>query len=97
MAWIPRHSDQTLFHLRSNPVSSETIATTLFRRLLVREPEASEVADLVAYFDSQRRRFAASELDAAKIAAKPGASPDLAAWTMVARAILNLDEAVTKG
>ncbi|MBL9151974.1 MAG: PSD1 domain-containing protein [Verrucomicrobiales bacterium] len=90
-------ADATLSDLRSNPVSSETIAATLFRRLLVREPDASELNDLVTYFEAQRQRFQHSELEAAKVAAKPGASAELAAWTMVARAILNLDEAVTKG
>jgi hypothetical protein len=90
-------ADSTLSDLRSNPVTSETIAAALFRRALVREPDASEIADLVAFFESQRQRIAAGDLDPAKVAAKTGATADLAAWTMVARAILNLDEAVTKG
>jgi hypothetical protein len=42
-------------------------------------------------------RFANGELDAAKVAGPgDGNSADRAAWTTVARALLNLDETLTK-
>ena len=50
------------------------------------------------FFETQRQRFAQADLDASLIA---GSGPDnvteRAAWTVVARAILNLDEMITKG
>jgi hypothetical protein len=69
-----------------------------FRRVLTRPPTKEEVATLVKFFESQRQRFAAKEFDAAKLAG-PGAGDanERAAWTVVARALFNLDEAITKG
>jgi len=71
-----------------------------FRLCLARPPRPDELRRLTAFYDRQRVRFRAGELDAAKVT---GATPkggedlsDLAAWTAVARALMNLDETVTK-
>ncbi|MCB1090954.1 MAG: DUF1553 domain-containing protein, partial [Verrucomicrobiae bacterium] len=90
-------AESTLSDLRSNPVESKTVAATLFRRVLTREPDESELADLLAFHEAQRQRFVSGELNPSKIGAKNGTTPETAAWIMVARAVLNLDEAVTKG
>ena len=80
------------------------------RRCLSREPKADEQKVLADFLGKQRERFASAGADpwallvsddAAKqkvLAALPrGATPgDLAAWTAVARVILNLDETITK-
>jgi hypothetical protein len=69
----------------------------LGRRLLSREFDAEEQAVLADYLATQRRRLAAGELDAEKLAG--GAGPDIverAAWMLVARAAMNLDEAIVK-
>ena len=69
----------------------------LFRRCLTR-PATIEELDLLQRFDrEQRRRLAANELDAQAIAG-PGSADALerAAWTLMARALLNLDEAITR-
>jgi Protein of unknown function (DUF1553) len=70
----------------------------LFRLCLSRSPQPDEVSMLVHFYQTQRERLEHKQLDAAKIAGR-GASEaiDRAAWTVLARAILNLDEAVTKG
>jgi len=73
------------------------VALELFRRVLTRHPDGSEVTDLVHFYQQQRARFAKGELDAAAFAADDAASADHAAWTMVARALLNTSEAITKG
>ena len=53
---------------------------------------------LVHFYENQRERLAKKELDATKIAGSAGdLAIDTAAWTILARAILNLDETVTKG
>ncbi|MEZ6110304.1 MAG: PSD1 and planctomycete cytochrome C domain-containing protein [Pirellulaceae bacterium] len=76
----------------------------LYRRVLSRRPNAAEQATLLGFFDAQRGRLEAGELDAAailrdapKIAELPQVdAKDAAAWTLVARIVLNLDEAITK-
>ncbi|MCB1228662.1 MAG: PSD1 domain-containing protein [Verrucomicrobiae bacterium] len=90
-------ADSTLSGLGPNPVESEIVAAELFRRVLTREPDQSELTDLIGYYESQLARLKTGELATEKIGGNDSATPEHAAWTMVARVILNLDEAVTKG
>jgi hypothetical protein len=76
--------------------SPRAAAKSLFRRFLTRPPDEAEVNALVEYFTRQRDRLAAGELDSALIMKDPSATPEQAAWMMVARSLMNLDEAVTK-
>jgi Protein of unknown function (DUF1553)/Protein of unknown function (DUF1549)/Planctomycete cytochrome C len=70
----------------------------LFRRCLVRPPEKEETRMLETFYEAQRKRFAGGDLDCAKVAgAGKGDLVERAAWTAVARAVLNLDETITKG
>lgn len=71
-------------------------ATYIFRRFLTRPPSASELKALLDYQQAQEARFAAGELETAQVAACDGASPALASWVLVARAVMNLGEAITK-
>jgi hypothetical protein len=71
-----------------------------------RPPTADESRELLAFLAAQRRRLAEGWLDAGAIATgssgtvpelPAGTTPqDAAAWTLVARVLLNLDETVTK-
>lgn len=72
------------------------IATDLFRRFLTRQPTHEELISIHKFYDSQLARLRSGELDAATIAGKEEQAPERAAWVMVARVIMNLDEAVTK-
>ncbi len=77
--------------------SVEEKAGSLFRRLLARRPAGDELSMLVQFYESQRGRLERKELDASVIAGPGG--PDAverAAWTVLARSLFNLDEAVTK-
>jgi hypothetical protein len=69
----------------------------LYQRSLSREPMTEEVTLLSKFHSAQLERLKGKELDAAKIAG-PGEGDinERAAWTLVARAILNLDEFITK-
>jgi hypothetical protein len=79
------------------PGSLEERIDQLFRRCLTRPPDRDELGQLVRFFSTQRRRIE-QELDAAQIAGPgEGQAVDRAAWTVLARVLLNLDEAVTKG
>jgi hypothetical protein len=79
------------------PGNNEERVTELFRRCLVRPPTAKEKAALLAYYQAQRKRLQAGELNAAAIAGAGGPDAvDRAAWTLVARVVFNLDEMITK-
>ncbi len=80
------------------PGTVEERIERLFRLNLARSPQPDELSMLIRFYQNQRQRLERKELDAAKIAGqRPGEAVDRAAWTLVARAILNLDETVTKG
>jgi len=71
-------------------------ATAIFRRLLTRPPSDSELTVLLEFRAAQLKRIEAGELDAAAITGLEQGEPELASWVMVARAVMNLDEAITK-
>jgi Protein of unknown function (DUF1553)/Protein of unknown function (DUF1549)/Planctomycete cytochrome C len=71
-----------------------------FRLCVSRRPSREELAEVLAYQEKERFRFAA-DLEAALAVVEEQWEPgidlaDLAAWTMVANVLLNLDETVTK-
>jgi hypothetical protein len=75
----------------------KTRAAWLFRRCLVRVPNEGELKLLVDFFDAQKRRFTSKEFDAGAVAGQgSGDVCERAAWTTVARALLNLDEMIIK-
>jgi hypothetical protein len=75
-----------------------------FRLATARLPTERETALLVELFEKQRARYAPQRDEALKLLST-GEAPrletldpiELAAWTIVASTILNLDETVTKG
>jgi hypothetical protein len=77
--------------------TDENKAFWLFRRVLTRPPQLAERRLLLRFYHSQHARLTAGQLDAAKIAG-PGEGDLLerAAWTLTARSLLNLDEAVSR-
>ena len=74
-----------------------------FERCVARPPTAEEAAVLLALLETERAAYAADPAAAAALVAV-GAAPvardldpiELAAWTSVARALLNLHEAITR-
>jgi mono/diheme cytochrome c family protein len=77
-----------------------------FRRVLARKPTAQESAELLGLLHKQHERFTNGALNPWNLTtddpSKPLALPkgvtmsQLAAWTVVSRVLLNLDEAITK-
>jgi hypothetical protein len=90
--------------LREGGKTSEEQIVYLFRLATARRPDAKELAELTAALMDLRAEYAAKPADAARLIAigetKPDArisSTELAAWTMLASTVLNLDEVVNKG
>lgn len=77
--------------------SVEPRVKELFRICLTRPPTDDEVRMLTEFLQSQRKRLIEKQLDATALAGPgDGDVTERAAWAIVARAILNLDESVTK-
>ena len=78
----------------------------VFRRVLARTPDAGEQQDLLELLEKERQRLADGWLNPNEIASgkseplkelPPGVTPtQLAAYTVVSRVVLNLDETITK-
>jgi hypothetical protein len=74
-------------------------AAYLFRLCLTREPSREEIEDLERFYQGQLARLQEGQLDSKAIAStdtEPAKLHPSAAWTLVGRALLNLDEFVTK-
>jgi hypothetical protein len=75
----------------------------IFRRVLQRAPSERETQVLLALWESQRQEYATGPQLAAELLrvggypVPPGLdAPELASWTAVARAVLNLHETITR-
>jgi Protein of unknown function (DUF1553)/Protein of unknown function (DUF1549)/Planctomycete cytochrome C len=84
--------------LVASSASIEQRISDTFVRCLARPPEQDELESLLAFFDKQRDRFTLSA-ESAKALTGTASDDNLserAAWTALARALMNLDEFVTK-
>ena len=91
--------------LRDGGTTDDDRLRFAFRRVLSRPPTPSEHAELKGLLDRQRQRIADGWVNPFELATgrnelpavPPGTTPtQLAAYTVVSRALLNLDEAITK-
>lgn len=73
----------------------KAIAEFMFRRLLTRRPTPDELERILRFHQAQSERLKAGELDAKKISG-PHATNESASWTLVARALMSLDEVITR-
>ena len=78
--------------------SIESRARALFRRFLTRPPTDDELQKLVSFYEKQVERFDSGELNANDLMGEDEGDGmnEKAAWTAVARVLMNLDETVTK-
>ena len=84
--------------LKEAAAAPEERAVLAFRLCTARRPTAPEVAPLLSFEERQLARFKADPEAARAVAGAqtPGEAAELAAWTMVANVLLNLDETLTK-
>lgn len=77
--------------------TDEQKASEVFRQLLTREPDADELAMLTDFAKEQRQRLADKQIDPSKLGGgSQGDAIERATWTAVARAVMNLDETITR-
>lgn len=84
--------------LKEAAAAPEERAAHAFRLCTARRPQPPELAPLLSFEERQLARFKADP-EAARAVAGPapaGEAAELAAWTMVANVLLNLDETLTK-
>jgi hypothetical protein len=88
--------------VRESPLDPPAQATHGFRLCLGRRPAPDELELLLATFHRERDHFATDPRAARQVLGEAGPPvaeaelPQLAAWTVVASALLNLDETLTK-
>jgi len=84
--------------LKEAAAGPEERAAHAFRLCTARRPQPPELAPLLSFEEQQLARFKADPAAARAVAgaAAPGEPAELAAWTMVANVLLNLDETLTK-
>lgn len=100
---LARATAQAVVTKNATADSNKKYATEIFRRLLTRPPSEIEIKMLLQFQSAQEKRLQAGEIDAKLILAVGEAAKEKqsslalrASWVMVARAIMNLDEAITK-
>ena len=76
-------------------LSDEAAIEAVFRAFLIRPPSESELRSMNAFYNKQLQRLQSNDLQAEKLNG-PAATDRQAALTMLARTIMNLDEAITK-
>ena len=67
-----------------------------YKSILVRDISDQKLAVLEGLYEEALREYKEDKAAATKLAAEKNATPELAAMTIVANALLNLDEVITK-
>jgi hypothetical protein len=76
--------------------SDAELLRRVFRSVLTRPPREEELDSIRSFFQVQLKRLESGELKAGELVPEAPDRPRAAALAMVARALLNLDEAVTR-
>ncbi len=87
---------RTLSEIKTSP---EDRATLLVRLCLARNPSADELRMLMAFYRNELARFRSGSVKASDVAGadlKGFDRDEVAAWVLLARAVLNLDETITR-
>lgn len=83
--------------LAAKQEGDEARATELFRRFMIRPPDTDEVGMLTSFAAQERSRFQEDPKAARKLCGADDKDvAERATWTAVARAVMNLDEWVTR-
>jgi len=81
--------------LAAGPGAADAKARDLWRRCMIRPPTNDETALVLAFYEKQKKRFSEQAGDILNLVGDSEVI-ERAAWTAAARAVLNLDEVVTR-
>ena len=81
--------------LAAGPGAADAKARDLWRRCMIRPPTNDETALVLAFYEKQKKRFSEKVGDLLNLVGDSELI-ERAAWTAAARAVLNLDEVVTR-
>jgi len=77
--------------------SDDELVRDSFRRILTRPPASDELKLLTQFVNTQRQRIATGELDAQAISgSETNDNKEHAVWTLLTRALMSVDEAMTR-
>ena len=76
--------------------SDSELVGDAFRRILTRPPSSDELKLLTQFVTTQRERVMSGELDAKAISQSETDNREHAVWTLLVRALLSVDEAITR-
>ena len=81
--------------LAAGPGAADAKARDLWRRCMIRPPTTDETVLVLAFYEKQKKRFSDQAGDILNLVGESELI-ERAAWTAAARAVLNLDEVVTR-
>lgn len=82
--------------IKEAPTDDASRIAYAFKLCTQRDPSPKETEPLLQWLAQERTALAAQPSEASKIAGSKTPDPGLAAWTMVANVLLNLDETMTR-
>jgi hypothetical protein len=83
--------------VKEGGATPEARVAFMFELATCRKPDARETAELLSAFRDFKEKYQRETEAAAKVIGDAKPDAELAAWTMIANLILNLDEVVNKG
>jgi hypothetical protein len=72
------------------------VIDSLFVKILARRPDAAEAEAVLLYWNTETQRLNQDREATQKLCGQDEADPEQAAWVLVARALLNTDEFLTR-
>jgi hypothetical protein len=76
--------------------AAANVVATLFVKILSRQPDPSEAEAVLAYWNTESQRLSQSAEATKKLCGNEVNDSQQAAWVLVARALLNTDEFLTR-
>lgn len=77
-------------------VAAANVVTSMFIKVLARQPDQAEIDAVLAFWNSESQRLSGNAEATKKLCGNNSTDSQQAAWVLVARALLNTDEFLTR-
>lgn len=77
-------------------VAAANVVTSMFIKVLARQPDQAEIEAVLAFWNSETQRLSGNAEATKKLCGNNSTDAQQAAWVLVARALLNTDEFLTR-